>query len=118
LIPVLAGLAALVLVIGAGQLSFSREWFAIGRVLGNSLEIRQEIQYALALTRWLALEGARCSSMDELWSDLVFVVRKIGFCGVRLRLQDGERIWERDKAATVSTPAHTNFRVDGRAGWN
>ncbi len=43
LVPVLLGLAALLLLFCAGKLNFSREWFAVGRVVGNSLGMRQEI---------------------------------------------------------------------------
>jgi UDP-GlcNAc:undecaprenyl-phosphate GlcNAc-1-phosphate transferase len=93
-LPVLAGCAVLIILLAAGKLSFSREWFAVGRVLGGSLEIRSEIQYALHQTRWLAMEGARCKSIESLWEDLVFVAKKLGFAKVRLELEDGEKIWQ------------------------
>ena len=92
-LPILAGCAVLIILLAAGKLSFSREWFAVGRVLGGSLEIRSEIQYALHQTRWLAMEGARCKSIESLWEDLVFVSKKLGFAKVRLELEDGEKIW-------------------------
>ena len=115
LIPVLAGLAALVLVVSAGQLSFSREWFAIGRVLGNSLEMRQEIQYALALTRWLALEGGRGGSLEALWSDLVFVARRLGFSRLKLKLGSGGRSWELPSKGRLLHTARHEIR-GGRDG--
>jgi UDP-GlcNAc:undecaprenyl-phosphate GlcNAc-1-phosphate transferase len=92
-VPVLGGLATLVLLVCAGRLSFSREWFAVGRTVGNSLAMRQEVQYALSLTRWLALDGERCASVEELWLDLAFTARKLGFCEVKLTLPDGYRVW-------------------------
>jgi UDP-GlcNAc:undecaprenyl-phosphate GlcNAc-1-phosphate transferase len=92
-VPVLGGLATLVLLVCAGRLSFSREWFAVGRIVGNSLAMRQEVQYALSLTRWLALDGERCASVEELWLDLAFTARKLGFCEVKLTLPDGYRVW-------------------------
>ncbi len=94
LIPVLAGVMMLILLVCAGKLNFSRHWFAVGRVVGNSLEMRQEIQYALTLMRWLALEGARCKSVEEFWSDLVLAAKRLGYSSVRLTLADGERVWE------------------------
>lgn len=94
LIPVLAGVTALILLLCAGKLNFSRHWFAVGRVVGNSLEMRQEIQYALTLMRWLALEGARCKSVEEFWPDLVLAAKRLGYCSVRLTLADGQRVWE------------------------
>jgi UDP-GlcNAc:undecaprenyl-phosphate GlcNAc-1-phosphate transferase len=93
-IPNLLGLAVLVLLLLAGRLNFSREWFAVGRVLGNSLEMRQEVQYALSLTHWLALAGGRTASLEALWEDLAFTAKKLGFCYVRLTLEDGERVWQ------------------------
>jgi UDP-GlcNAc:undecaprenyl-phosphate GlcNAc-1-phosphate transferase len=94
LVPVLLGLAGLVLLLCAGKLSFSREWFAVGRVLGNSLGMRQEVQYALCLTRWLELEGNRRASLENLWLDFVFVAQRLGFTSVKLTLADGFRSWE------------------------
>jgi len=38
-IPALLGLALLLMLLCAGRLSFSREWFSVGRVLGNSLSM-------------------------------------------------------------------------------
>lgn len=93
LLPVLTGLAVLLMLILAGQLSFSREWFSVGRVVGNSLEMRQEIQYGLLLSRWLALEGSRCKTLEELWEDLSFVARKLGFDSVMLSLNGKQRKW-------------------------
>ncbi len=93
LVPVLLGLGALLLLLCAGKLSFSREWFAVGKVLGNSLSIRQEVQYGLVLVRWLTMEGDRGNSIECLWSDLVFVAQRLGFTGIRLSLEDGERLW-------------------------
>ncbi len=95
LVPTLLGLGMVVLLLCAGQLDFSREWFAVGRVLGNSLDMRRDIQYALSLTRWLALEGRRSPSVEELWSDLTFAARKLGFASLRLTLENGARAWRR-----------------------
>jgi len=99
LVPILAGLATFLLLLCAGRLSFSREWFAVGRIVGNSLAMRQEVQYALSLTRWLALDGERCASVEDLWLDLVFTARKLGFSAVKLTLADGYRVWEAESAA-------------------
>jgi UDP-N-acetylmuramyl pentapeptide phosphotransferase/UDP-N-acetylglucosamine-1-phosphate transferase len=93
LVPALLGVAVLILILCAGGLRFSREWFAVGRVVGTSLNMRQEIQYALCLTQWLKMEGARRASIEGLWSDLVFVAQRLGFTAVKLTLADGERVW-------------------------
>ena len=94
LVPVLLGLATLILLLCAGRLHFSRHWFAVGRVVGNSLEMRQEIHYALTLMRWLALEGGRRNTAEELYSDLVFAAERLGYTSVKLTLADGQRVWE------------------------
>jgi hypothetical protein len=93
-LAILLGLGILVTLLAAGQMNFSREWFAVGRVLGNSLNMRSEIQYALAQTRWLVMEGARCQSIAALCEDTVFIARKLGFDTVRIRLEDDERAWK------------------------
>jgi len=92
--PLLLGAAIVVLLICAGKLSFSREWFSVGKVVGNSLGMRQEVGYALSVTRWLALEGDRCGSVEELWSHLVFAGQRLGFTRISLTLADGHRVWE------------------------
>ena len=93
LTPVLTGATTLILLLCAGRLRFSRQWFAVSRMVGESLEMRQEIQYALTLVRWLALEGGRRSSTEELWSDLVFAAQRLGFTSVKLTLADEQRAW-------------------------
>ena len=115
LIPVLLGLATILLLLCAGKLHFSRHWFAVGRVVGNSLEMRQEIQYALTLMRWLALEGGRRDSAEELWSDLVFAAQRLGYSSVRMSLADGQRVWEQ---ANGCQPIHSVVHVlqGGRSG--
>ncbi len=115
LVPALLGVGVIVLLLCAGQLNFSREWFAVGRVLGNSLDMRREIQYAVSLTGWLAMEGRRSSSLEELWSDLTFAARKLGFDSLRLTLEDGDRVWRRaDSVQSVRCLRHE--LQCGRAG--
>jgi len=104
LIPVLLGALALILLLFAGKLRFSREWFAVGRIVGNSISMRHDVQYGLCLTRWLALEGQRCASLEGLWPDLVFVAQHLGFSGMKLTLADGARAWELQESA--GRPAH------------
>lgn len=96
-VPVLAGLALLILLLCAGKLSFSREWFAVGRTLGNSLAMRQEVQYALCLTNWLKLEGSRCATLEDLYGDLASAAGRLGFNSVKLILADGERTWQQPR---------------------
>ena len=87
------GIGALVIILTASQFSFSREWFTIGRTLGNSLESRAHIRYAMTLSQWLALEGTRSQTLDELAENLIFIARKLGFDSVRMVLAEDERVW-------------------------
>jgi UDP-GlcNAc:undecaprenyl-phosphate GlcNAc-1-phosphate transferase len=116
LLPILLGLATLVLLICAGRLRFSREWFSVGRVVGDSLAMRQEVQYALTLTRWLALEGDRCASIEELWEDLALAARKLSFTSIKLTLDDGERVWSSNDAAAEPTQYANQEFHGGRSG--
>ena len=93
-LPILFGFGLLFILAAAGRLRFSREWFSVGRVLGNSFARRAEIQYAIALTRWLRLEGARCQNLDSIFDDTAFIVRKLGFTGLKIRLSDTEKNWQ------------------------
>jgi UDP-GlcNAc:undecaprenyl-phosphate GlcNAc-1-phosphate transferase len=94
LLPVLTGLALVVLLLCAGRLSFSRQWFAVGRTLAGSLAMRQQVQYALCLTRWLNLEAGRGASLEDLCADLACAAGRLGFTSGRLTLAGGQRCWE------------------------
>ncbi|HYG33850.1 MAG TPA: hypothetical protein VEC99_03645, partial [Clostridia bacterium] len=93
-LPILLGVAVLILLFCAGNLSFSREWFAVGRVVGNSLGLRRQVQYALLLTRWLEMEAARHESLEGFWTDFAFAAQRLGFVSVRLTLADDQRVWD------------------------
>ncbi len=93
LIPVLFGLVVLTLLVCAGQFRFSRRWFAIGRMVENSLNMRREIEYAMCLSKSLALEGRRQQGVENLWQTLAGIADKLGFVSVKLTLADGERHW-------------------------
>jgi len=114
-LAVLLGLGMLIILLAAGQMNFTREWFAVGRILGNSMTVRSEIQYALAQTRWLVMEGARCRSIAALCEDTVFIARKLGFDTVRIRLEDGERSWPAP-AAVADQPCLFHHPLPGHAG--
>ncbi|HEX9047934.1 MAG TPA: MraY family glycosyltransferase [Verrucomicrobiae bacterium] len=90
------GIGTVAVILAAGRFSFSREWFSIGRVLGNSLEARADIQYAMCLSRCIALTGARAQTIDEITEDVIFAARKMRFCSLRVQLQDGEKTWQFD----------------------
>ncbi len=93
-LPILFGFLCLTFIISARAFEFSRAWFSLGRVLGNSLEMRNESQYALALSRWLELEAERCDSVEALWDEFGFLLRKLDFTRARLTSKAGELAWQ------------------------
>ncbi|MGD1089824.1 MAG: MraY family glycosyltransferase [Verrucomicrobiota bacterium] len=109
-IPVLAGFGALVILVAAGKLSFSREWFAVGRVLNNSLSMRADVQYALRQTRWLLQESRRSRSVESMWQDFVFIGQKLGFTYIQLKLEDSIQVWVKPNSCAnfyqASYPLH------------
>jgi UDP-GlcNAc:undecaprenyl-phosphate GlcNAc-1-phosphate transferase len=120
-LAILVGLGMMVItLLAAGWLNFDRELFAVGRMmLGNSLNKRVEIQYALAHTGWLAKEGALCQSIGDLCEDAVFIARKLGFDTVRIRLADDTRTWPMTPADGVNRchflhwlPGHRNCFIE------
>jgi hypothetical protein len=110
--PLFLGIGTLTIILAAGKFNFSREWFAVGRVLGNSLETRADIQYAMSLSRGLAMGGSRTQNLDTLAEDVVFIARKLGFASVRIRLEDAEKVWP----VTDAPPQDCDFHRHGLPG--
>ncbi len=94
LLPIFTGVGMLIVVVVMSWMNFSRRWFNLGDALGHSLRMREDIAYALALARWLALESRRGDSTEEFWKGLQFATERLGFCHLRLQLEGGERTWE------------------------
>jgi len=86
------GTAAVLLL--AYRFHFSRGWFNVGRVVGNSLRARAEINYAVAHARCLALEGARGRSLRDICETTAMTARKLGFIGLRVRFGNDEAAWK------------------------
>lgn len=92
-LPLFLGLGILIFFLIAGKFSFSREWFFVGRIIGDSIQARANVRYAMSLSGWLALEGNRAKTLGELAEDVAFIARKLGFATVRIRLKDEEKTW-------------------------
>lgn len=95
LLPVFTGVGMLIVLLVMSRMSFSRRWFKLSQVLGHSLRMREDVAYAMALARWLALEGRRGYSTEERWRGLQFAAERLGFCHLRLELDAGERTWQK-----------------------
>ncbi len=93
LIPSLLGTAVLILLLCARRFRFSREWFNVPQVVFSSLGMRREVKYTLGLSQWLALEGERCGSIEELWRAFSFAASRLGFKYAKLTLNDREFEW-------------------------
>ena len=63
-------------------------------MLGNALQARAEINYALAHSRWLALEGQRGESIQSICEDTAMVARRLGFIRMRIRFENDETVWK------------------------
>ncbi|MBE0545466.1 MAG: undecaprenyl/decaprenyl-phosphate alpha-N-acetylglucosaminyl 1-phosphate transferase [Verrucomicrobia bacterium] len=112
-VPIFFGFACLILLLAARSFSFSRNWFSVGRVLGNSLDMRREIQYGLALSHWLELEAQRVPSLEQLWDEYTFVIRKLGLTQVRLKLNGLERTWKRDDQPAADKRRECSYHLAG-----
>lgn len=114
-LPVVVGMACLILLITALSFSFSREWFSIGKVLGNSHAIRRQTRHALAMQRWLELEVERINAPERLWKDFSFLCRKQGFSEVILFSPDQRQLWSHPELTSV-VPASYRARFNLASG--
>ena len=106
-VPFFFGLACVVVLVAAGTFRFSRDWFQVGRVVGNSLEMRKETRYALTISRWLEMEAERSSALSELWADYVFMMQKIGFTDVKLTQGAAATLHSTSSASQHPSGTHT-----------
>jgi UDP-GlcNAc:undecaprenyl-phosphate GlcNAc-1-phosphate transferase len=107
LLPLYTGLLVLVLLIAGHRSGFTRDWFKIRSQMGMLLSLRKETKYALTLARWLVMAAEREGSVDVLWEDYRFMVRKLGFSQLRLTLPDGtSRLWTGDGTNKPSSDYH------------
>ncbi len=92
-VPIAFGFLCLLLLLAASRLNFARQWFAVWRVVGDSIEVRKEAQYALALGQWFELEAERSATAEALWLEYEFLVRKVGFAAVHLETDGWRQTW-------------------------
>jgi UDP-GlcNAc:undecaprenyl-phosphate GlcNAc-1-phosphate transferase len=107
MLPLYTGLLFLVLIIAGHMSGYTKNWFEISSQLGKSLALRKETQYALTLNRWLVMEVERHGSVDELWEDYQFVIRKLGFSRVKIALPNGtSNTWQAEDFEEGSSAYH------------
>jgi len=107
MLPLYTGLLFLVLLVAGHMSGYTKNWFAISSQLGKSLALRKETQYAMTLNRWLVMEVERHGSVDELWEDYQFVIRKLGFSRVKITLPNGTtNLWQAEDFEAESADFH------------
>ena len=105
--PILFGCGFMLVLIIAPSIGLIRNWLTIGRALGNSFEMRKEIQYALHLRKWMEMESERCETFIALWNDFTFVARKLGFTEVTLSHRNVRCSWNgTDEEAPLRSARH------------
>ena len=105
--PLFLGVLVLLILLAAGRLNFAREWFALGRLLGTTLEVRKAARYALALCQWFELEAERCQCPEQIWAEFGFVLRKLGYTEVRLQCATGQqRLWQNPDTPAGQSQQH------------
>ena len=93
MLPPVISFAVLLGVLGLRSMARMERWIELGQLFSTMLHIRRETQYALALGRWLELAAKRAETSEEVWSDFQFLVRKLKFTTVTLRVGETERRW-------------------------
>jgi len=94
LMPLWFGVASSAVLIAVNRRRLLPWVLSIGLFVRNSARVRKETRYALTLGYWFELEAERCSSVRELWLNYQFVLDKLGFAQVNLRLEDCTESWQ------------------------
>ncbi len=92
-LPVVASGGVLALLWLASRLTSSRNWFSGRSKSAPSRTARRDVQFALAQSDWLGLEGLRAASLEELCEDTAWVAGKLGFASLKIHLEDKEKNW-------------------------
>ena len=108
LVPILFGAMFLILFASARFFGFIKDWYAVGRELGSSLQLRRETRYALQMCRWLEMEAERTETLQELWTSYLFITRKLGLSQVNLVLDTGRTVSRRQPIHNESSDFHRN----------
>ena len=116
MLPPVISFAVLLGLIGLRSMARMERWIEVGQLFDTLLHIRRETRYALALGRWLELAAERAETSEELWRDFQFLLAKLKFTAVTLRMGDTERRWA--NAAFQSQPDDVTdehqFSTDGQ----
>ena len=103
-LPIVVGLVALALLVFARATGLYQDWLSFPRLVSNSVQLRRDVEYGLALGRWLELEGGRGPGLGRLWQDYQFMLSRMGFCRVEVSVGEARRTAELVAAAGNGTP--------------
>ena len=94
--PIVFGMVFLIFLFALQGRAVGLDWLTVGRSIGNSRAMRRQTQYVMTLGCWLEMEAERNDSLESLWDDFTFMVRKTGFTRAKVVFSNGHRVWHSD----------------------
>jgi UDP-GlcNAc:undecaprenyl-phosphate GlcNAc-1-phosphate transferase len=113
LTPILVGCGFVVVLVTVPSLGLIRNWLTVGTAVGNSLEMRKEIQYALMFRTLMEMEAERAKSLPALWHDFQFTVEKMGFTRAILTHRGARCLWTSDAMPAPLRSARHELHIAG-----
>jgi UDP-GlcNAc:undecaprenyl-phosphate GlcNAc-1-phosphate transferase len=113
LTPILVGCGFVVLLITVPSLGLIKNWLTVGTAVGNSLEMRKEIQYALMFRTLMEMEAERSQSLPVLWNDFRFTAEKMGFTKAVLTHRGARCSWASDSLPVSLRSARHELQIAG-----
>lgn len=113
LTPILVGCGFVVLLVMVPSLGLIRNWLTVGTAVGNSLEMRKEIQYALMFRSLMEMEAERSKSLPALWNDFRFTAEKMGFTRAVLTHRGARCSWATDVIPSPLRTARHELQISG-----
>lgn len=113
LTPILFGCGFVMLLVTVPSLGLIKNWLTVGTAVGNSLEMRKEIQYALMFRSLMQMEAERSESLPALWNDFRFTAQKMGFTRAVLTHRGARCLWATDSMPVALHTARHELHVAG-----
>jgi UDP-GlcNAc:undecaprenyl-phosphate GlcNAc-1-phosphate transferase len=115
LTPILVGCGFVVMLIMVPSLGLIKNWLTVGTAVGNSLEMRKEIQYALMFRTLMEMEAERSKSLPALWNDFRFTSEKMGFTQAVLTHRGARCSWASDASPVPLRTARHELHIAGES---
>ena len=107
------GCVFVVLLVAIPRLGLIKNWLTVGTAMGNSLEMRKEIQYALMFRSLMEMEAERAESLPALWKDFTFTASKLGFVRATVTHGGSRCSWVSDTAPAPLRSARHELQIAG-----